>query len=41
MQPLSDPKNDRVVKKHVPPPNRPLNSYLLWEDTHKPGNLTR
>ena len=36
MQPISDPKNDRVVTTIKPPPSQPLLTELIWEN---PKNL--
>ncbi len=36
MQPLLDPKNDRVVNSIKAPPSQPLLTELIWEN---PKNL--
>ena len=38
MQPLLDPKNDRVVSTIKPPPSQPLLTELIWEN---PKNLCK
>ena len=30
MEPLNDPKGDRVVKDITPPPHKPLDKKLMW-----------
>jgi len=41
MKPLSDPKNDRVVKSVKPPPHKPLSSELLWDNNSDPSIIKR
>lgn len=35
MEPLSDPKKDRVVKNLKAPPHKPLDKSLLWPEKLK------
>ena len=35
MEPLSDPYNDRVIKKLRPPPHKPISQCLLYPDNSK------
>ncbi len=41
MKPLSDPKNDRMIKTVKPPPHRPLTSNLIWDNTKDQSNIKR
>ncbi len=33
MEPLKDPKNDRVLKNVRPPPSKPLDTNIIWADS--------
>ena len=35
MEPLADPKNDRVIKKLIAPPHKPLISEFLYNASNK------
>lgn len=41
MEPLKDPKNNRVVTSIKPPPSEPLSSELIWYKKKHPSRIIR